>query len=58
MRETGYYFVMRTLAYGWEPAYFYKMRDVWSGWRVIGTEMELCDDDFIEIDERQVNRGE
>lgn len=58
MRETGYYFVMRTLADGLEPAYFYKMQDGWSGWRVIGTEMELYDDDFIEIDGRQVNRGE
>lgn len=58
MRETGYYFVMRTLADGWERAYFYRTRDGWSGWRVIGTEMELYDNDFIEIDGRQVNRGE
>lgn len=58
MRETGYYKVMRNLCDGWEPAYFYKMRDGWSGWRIIGSEMELYDDDFIEIDENKLNIGD
>lgn len=56
MRETGYYKVMRNLYDGWEPAYFYN--NGWHGWRVIGTEMELHDEDFIEIDENKLNIGD
>ena len=51
MREHGFYFVKQDLDIGWECAY-------WSGkiWLIVGNTYHFKDNNFLEIDEKQIKR--
>lgn len=53
MREEGYYWVLHSE--GWELAYYYDISG-YQGWRAIGSDIELQDDDWFQIDERRIVR--
>lgn len=55
MRESGFYWVRDDE--GWCVAYFYKASGYY-GWRATNCEVDFYDDDWLEIDERRIERAE
>ena len=49
MRVCGYYWVLQDYEIGWEPAYWNE-----SHWVLIGQNKDYFDDEFQEINEKQI----